>query len=552
MSTARYFGELHYWRHEPEEWPALLAELAALGFTGVETCVPWSVHERHKGVFSFAKQLDLTSFVRVAGEHGLAVHLRLGPAVGAELTAFGIPERVLGIKECLAVSGRGTPLWLPWPTKMFPAPSFASAAFQTEVVEWFAALGEHLQEANATVSVQCDRKALGRVAAFDGDYHHDAIAWWLDFGGEKPAPRSYKEGEMSRSLSWVRFAEEYESRAIEWLEEAAGKAGMTLSGSCERLHLGGAPWFPVVSDEDQKNSVLSALACGRDEFTLYMAVARERWSGEARACEWMAPLLATLRDVGAHSLRRQTPIVVIASRAEERAALVSCALDSATPAVTEWMGLGPSGHAELALDVSARRYPRWLDAVREALDFVEVPYLLLDESELHRIDSSTKAVVAPTLRRVDGAVWGALHALGITGMPVVLGPDVPVEDELGAPLGAQGDMPQGAGLLAAESLEDREGLAADLLGLAGELSDLWIAPQTPDATCSPFYDDNNKVRLVFVRNRGPERITADVNVEVGCVLRDGITGDDVVEEEGIAAVPLAAFATRIFRVEASA
>ena len=37
MSTARYFGELHYWRHEPEEWPALLAELAALGFTGVET-----------------------------------------------------------------------------------------------------------------------------------------------------------------------------------------------------------------------------------------------------------------------------------------------------------------------------------------------------------------------------------------------------------------------------------------------------------------------------------------------------------------------------------
>ena len=51
MSTARYFGELHYWRHEPEEWPALLAELAALGFTGVETCVPWSVHERHKGVF---------------------------------------------------------------------------------------------------------------------------------------------------------------------------------------------------------------------------------------------------------------------------------------------------------------------------------------------------------------------------------------------------------------------------------------------------------------------------------------------------------------------
>jgi hypothetical protein len=551
-SEATYRGELHYWRHEPEEWGELLAELQNLGLTGVSTCVPWSVHERHKGAFQFTKQLDLARFVTLANEQGLDVHLRLGPAVGAELTAFGIPERVLGIKECLAVSGRGTPLWLPWPTKMFPAPSFASTAFQAEVGEWFAALGDHLKESKAAVSVQCDRRSMGRVAAFDGDYHHDAIAWWLDFGGEKPAPRNYKEEDMSRSLQWVCFAEDYDARAVEWLEEAAAKAGMTLAEASEALAIGGAPWFPVVSDEDQKNSALEKLASGVVGFTLYMAVARERWSGDARSCEWATPLLATLREVNAHELHRQTPIVLIASRAEERAALASCALDSATPAVTEWMGLGPSGHAELALDASARLYPRWLAAVREALDFVEVPYLLLGESELHRIDRSTKAVVAPTLRRVDGAIWGALHALGITGMPVVIGPDMPIEDELGRPLGDEGDMPTGAGLLAAESLEDIEGLAADLLGLAGELSDLWIAPQSPSATCTPFYDEEGNVPLLFVRNRDAEAMTAEVNVPVGCTLRDGITGEAILEAEGIATVSLAASETRIFRVEASA
>tara|TARA_R110002096_G_scaffold16898_2_gene57689 strand:- start:16946 stop:18679 length:1734 start_codon:yes stop_codon:yes gene_type:complete len=572
--TATYLGELHYWRHEPDEWAELLAELRKLGFSGVSSCVPWSVHEHHKGAFAFAKHLNLASFVALAHELGLGVHLRLGPAVGGQLTGFGIPARVLALKECQAVSGRGTPLWLPWPTKMFPAPSFASSAFAAEVGEWFAALGEHLRESKATVSVQCDRRSMGRIAAFDGDYHHDAIAWWQEDNEDVPAPRHFQEDDMPRCLAWVRFGEEYESRAIAWLESAARKGGMALanaakvggraspdsetgdaaSSDSERdattLFIGGAPWFPVVSDDAQKNSVLEALASGITDFTLYMAVARERWAGEARSCEWVGPLLATLREARAHTLRRKTPIVVIANRAEERAAVASCALDSATPAITEWMGLGPSGSAELALDASARLYPRWLAAIREALDLVEVPYLLLGESELHRIDGSTKAVVAPTLRRVDGAVWGALHALGITGMPVVLGPELPIEDELGRPLGDEGGMPQGGGLLAAESLEDIEGLAADVLGLAGELDDLWIAPESPSATCTPFYDEEGQVPLLFVRNRDAAAATAAVNVPVGCTLRDGLTGEAIGEEEGIATLSLAPCETRIFRVEA--
>ncbi|MCP4449593.1 MAG: hypothetical protein GY811_30315 [Myxococcales bacterium] len=550
MSAAPlYGGECHYWRHEAQQWPQVLADLREAGFTVVSSCVPWSVHERHKGAYDFSDNRDLASFVSLARAEGLEVHLRLGPAVGAELNGFGIPERVLARKQCQAVSGRGTPLWLPWPAKMFPAPSFASTAFREEVAAWFSALGEHLSAAEAQVSVDCDRKAMGRIGAFDGDYHPDAIEWWLDFSDKRPAPRSYEEGDMQRVLAWVRFSEIYEEQSEEWLREAAQEAGMrTAESTPTQLTIGGAPWFPVVTDAEQKNSVLLSLASGTQEFNLFMATERERWSGEALSSDWLAPLLAALHEAAFHTLHRKAPITIVASRAEKRAAIASCALEGATSTVTELIGLGPSGHAELALDSAARLYPRWLSAVKEALDLVEVPYRLLGENDLHQIDGTTKAVIVPTLRRVDGGVWSALHALDITGMRVVLGPEIPVEDELGGSLGDDAAKPAGAGLLAAESLNDIEGLAADLLELAGELCDLWIAPQSPNVTCTPFYDDSGEAQLLFVRNRSAAQAAAEANVPLGCVLRDALSRESSAESEGIAKVTLAADEIRLFRV----
>jgi C-terminal processing protease CtpA/Prc len=49
-----------------------------------------------------------------------------------------------------------------------------------------------------------------------------------------------------------------------------------------------------------------------------MAIERERWSGEAVACEWLAPLLDTLHASSFHKLRRKAPIALIVSLAEER------------------------------------------------------------------------------------------------------------------------------------------------------------------------------------------------------------------------------------------
>ncbi len=547
---AQYSGEIHYWRHPAEDWAQLLGDLRNAGFDGVTSCVPWSVHERHKGSFDFSGPRDLAQFIALAGECGLAVHLRLGPMVGAELTGFGVPERVLANVACQAKTGRGTPLWLPWPTKMFAAPSHASEVFQEEVREWFAALGAVVER--ASVSVACDWRQTGRTAAFDADYHPDAIAWWLEYSEGQSAPTAHTAEDVPRILRWVRFREVYRERSLEWLERAAEDAGMRL-GSCPKLlRIGGAPWFPVEGEDAQKISVLQDLAMGTKRFSLSMAVARERWSGAALECDWVAPLLATLQEAKAHTLQAKAPIAVITHEAETAAAVATCALPGASPAVLEWMQLGPSGASELSLDASARAYPRWVAAVTRALDMLEVPHVVLDASELHKINSETRAVVAPTLRRIDGSVWGALYALCMAGMPVVLGPEVPMEDEFGEALGDGGQRPSGSGLLAAESLDDLDGLADSLLALAGDLGDLWIAPEADGVTCTPLFDEAGVAQLCFVHNRGDAGARARVNVPVGSMLRDGIGGQEILEADGQAEVSLTAGEVRIFRVEASA
>ncbi len=549
---ALYAGELHYWRHDRDEWPELLSESFDVGLRVISTCVPWSVHEVREGRYRFDDNFDIAAFVEIARSAGLAVRLRLGPVASAQITGHGIPERVLGNVACQALSGRGTPLWLPLPTKMFPAPSFASKAFQHEVTVWFATLGEQLESSEVIATVESGREELGRIAAFDGDYHEDAIEWWLECSGGLPAPRSYDAEDMPRMLAWVRFAEEYEDRSRQWLIQAVADAGMQLAPrSLPRFALGGAPWFPPQSDETQKYSLLSALSDGTQAFTLSMTASRERWSGCALETDWVRPLLAALHESEFHALTRKASIVLIRSRAEERAALASCAVEGVPALVTDYLGLGPAGHSELALDESARLYPRWFAVVREALDLAEVPYRVLDEHQLHEIDASTKAVILPTLRRVDGATWAALHALDAAGMQIIIGPELPQEDELGKPLGTDAAKPSGAGVLANASLHDVLGLAQDLLGVAGEPLELWLAPCDAPITCTVFHNECGDAKLLFVHNRSNGSIDARVNVATGCVLRDPLASVSLTEHGGTAVIPMKMSAIRIFLIEES-
>src|SRR5579883_3112455 len=97
-----YAGAMHYWRVPRAEWAACLRAVHDLGLTIVETYVPWRVHEPSPGRFDWRDNRDLPAFIAAAQSAGLAVVLRPGPHINAELTSFGMPDWVLADPACQA------------------------------------------------------------------------------------------------------------------------------------------------------------------------------------------------------------------------------------------------------------------------------------------------------------------------------------------------------------------------------------------------------------------------------------------------------------------
>ncbi len=82
-------GAMHYFRTRPEQWPARLAALRAMGLNTVETYVPWNLHEPRPGEF---RRLDeLPAFLDEAARQGLWAIVRPGPYICAEWDNGGLP-----------------------------------------------------------------------------------------------------------------------------------------------------------------------------------------------------------------------------------------------------------------------------------------------------------------------------------------------------------------------------------------------------------------------------------------------------------------------------
>ena len=84
-------GTLHHAASPASEWPRRLAAARRAGLNCVETAVPWLLHEPAPGEFDFSGRADLARFLRLAGEAGLFVRLRMGPYVGAGFGGGGLP-----------------------------------------------------------------------------------------------------------------------------------------------------------------------------------------------------------------------------------------------------------------------------------------------------------------------------------------------------------------------------------------------------------------------------------------------------------------------------
>lgn len=183
-------GAVHYWRHERELWKPILRKVKGMGFEMVETYIPWSVHETARSEFDFGDSdpsKDIDAYLALCKEMDLLVMVRPGPHINSELTYFGYPERVLADPKCQSVSATGTPIFIPTPPRMFPAPSYASEKFFKEVEVWYDAicpiLEKHLFPQGNLVAIQVDNEMslFFHDHPFDYDYSPGSAKLYCKF-----------------------------------------------------------------------------------------------------------------------------------------------------------------------------------------------------------------------------------------------------------------------------------------------------------------------------------------------------------------------------------
>jgi beta-galactosidase len=626
-----YAGAMHYWRMQPSQWAKCLGAMHALGFTVVETYVPWRVHEPVAGKHDWERERDLARFLQTAHGAGLAVVLRPGPHINAELTAFGMPDHVLTDRACQARGHAGSPVWMPTPPRMWPVPSYASAAFRARVHAWYEAFGEvvrpFLAPDGPVVAVGVDNEAqmFFRVGAYDHDYHPDSVAAWRAASGlDGEPPREWNPGEAARCISWVRWKDQYIAHALEAFGkslDAAGLAGIArfhnlppgyhgyydLRGLQRavggpvgidaytprhefrelrrraiaavgnaapvpiafEVGVGFFPWFPPLDAGDdptrERDHVLSLLAAGIRGFNLYMAVERDRYYGAAISktgvaephAAWIRTLITTLDEIDWPTLRRAAVIAVVEPRADARFGQASCVLDPVSPVVVEVLGLGPAGAAELGEDPAAVTQRRWQVAIARALDVARVPYTLVDEAVTEAELVGMRAVIVPTLERIDRGLAHTLRAVAehpAGASPthkrtvVVVGPGTPSHDELGQPFADA--LPRRIGRLKAGSLDDIPGLAADLAALAGEPSDAWQIERPDDVHAYAHADPGGVVRVVFVTSDVAKPASAVLLVdEATRALRDPFSRERITAAGGRATIAVPARGVRMLVVE---
>jgi beta-galactosidase len=266
-------GAMHYWRHAPEAWGPGLDAMKAMGLRLVDTYVPWGIHEVEPGAFDFGERdpsLDVARFLGLVHERGLKAVVRPGPHINAELTYFGLPERIAWERECQARTPRDNPVMLPMLPVAFPVPSYASDLFHEETASWLAAVARVLaplrHPEGPIVMVQIDNEGAlyFRDGPYDQDYHPDSQRLFRTFLRAKykqvkelraawnepkvrfetaPPPHRFDAKDATdlvRHMDWMEFHEHLLTMAMARFSKALDEAGMGELPTMHNFPLGEA------------------------------------------------------------------------------------------------------------------------------------------------------------------------------------------------------------------------------------------------------------------------------------------------------------------------
>jgi beta-galactosidase len=341
------------------------------------------------------------------------------------------------------------------------------------------------------------------------------------------------------------------------------------------------PWFPPLDEgagaeagaaagddpDRERDQLLTLLAGGVRGFNLFMAVERDRYYGAAidatgalaPHAKWIAPLLAALAEVDWPSLRRRAAIALVDARADARFGFATSVIDPATPVLAEALQLGPGGAAELGTDAGAIAARRWQDALAGALELAQVPYAIIGEAATEGELARYRAIVLPTIERVDRALWNRVRAVVEARRSIlVIGPGTPVRDELDQLLDEP--PPRRIGRLKQGSLDDLPGLATDLAGIAAagaptgaygraDHPDAWLIERPEDVRAMAYADAHGVVRVVFVVSDAAKPASAILLSGEAKHLRDPFTAERIRVTGGRATIALPPRGVRMLVVE---
>ncbi|MCG8418784.1 MAG: beta-galactosidase [Proteobacteria bacterium] len=468
-----------------------------------------------------------------------------------------------------------------------------------------------------------------RLGAYDCDYHPDALAWWDEYSDGMEPPTRWLSDQPERCTRWVRFKEIYQARALAALAQSldrvglgavarlhnlapisptlsnlpriaraiSGLAGMDfhhspMSAPSLREHalylagtgkplpcatevgMGSPFWRPPAGwPTGDLNLLITVLSCGIRAFNLYMAVARDRWHGApidergtlGPGAEQLSRLISALNAIEWTGLTRYAPLALIVGRADARVSVASSLTDPISPVLADVLGIGRVGAAELSRDPGATRHARWMQVARQALDLAGIPYDMVDEDSSIETLLGYRALVMPTIDRVDRTAWKRMQKAAARSVPVVVGPGRPTADEHGQPLGNDARLPPGTGVIQPHSMDDVQGFADDLIQLIeepldppsgrmsrqethGEIDDMWVADNT-DVACSLFADSDHTPRALFAANSAVQPSRANLLVPDGTILSDPLTGETLHGRNGTVPVTLSALEVRMLLIE---
>ncbi|KAL0422907.1 UNVERIFIED_CONTAM: Beta-galactosidase 13 [Sesamum latifolium] len=92
-----FSGSVHYPRSTPAMWPDIIRRSKEGGLNLIQTYVFWNIHEPVEGKFNFEGNYDLVKFIKLIGQEGLWVTLRIGPYIEAEWNLGGFPYWLKGV-----------------------------------------------------------------------------------------------------------------------------------------------------------------------------------------------------------------------------------------------------------------------------------------------------------------------------------------------------------------------------------------------------------------------------------------------------------------------